>query len=137
LQERNIIIDDIRVRGSGKTIAPTEASIAIAGKYFLNTPVYLCTNLKFGHKISGPAILIDKLSTILIECDSTAIVTEKGDLIVSVGSGKERKIDETLDAVQLSIFSHRFMSIAEQMGRALQRTSISTNIKERLVTERL
>jgi len=34
--------------------------------------------------------------------------------------------------VQLSIFSHRFMSIAEQMGRTLQRTSISTNIKERL-----
>jgi len=37
-----------------------------------------------------------------------------------------------LDNVQLSIFSHRFMSIAEQMGRTLQRTSISTNIKERL-----
>ena len=32
----------------------------------------------------------------------------------------------------LSIFGHRFMSIAEQMGRVLQRTSISTNIKERL-----
>lgn len=34
-----------------------------------------------------------------------------------------------LDAIQLSIFSHRFMSIAEQMGRVLQRTAISTNIK--------
>eukprot|EP00126_Sphaerothecum_destruens_P007931 Sdes_comp20033_c0_seq1m12819 len=34
--------------------------------------------------------------------------------------------------IQLSIFSHRFMSIAEQMGRTLQRTAISTNIKERL-----
>jgi 5-oxoprolinase (ATP-hydrolysing) len=37
-----------------------------------------------------------------------------------------------LNRIQLSIFSHRFMSIAEQMGRILQRTSISTNIKERL-----
>ncbi|BAS76378.1 Os01g0966000, partial [Oryza sativa Japonica Group] len=36
------------------------------------------------------------------------------------------------DVVQLSIFNHRFMGIAEQMGRTLQRTSISTNIKERL-----
>ncbi|CAK8680954.1 unnamed protein product [Clavelina lepadiformis] len=35
-------------------------------------------------------------------------------------------------AIQLYIFSHRFMSIAEQMGRILQRTAISTNIKERL-----
>lgn len=39
---------------------------------------------------------------------------------------------ERVDPVLLSIFSHRFMSIAEQMGRTLQRTAISTNIKERL-----
>lgn len=37
-----------------------------------------------------------------------------------------------LDNILLSVFAHRFMSIAEQMGRTLQRTSISTNIKERL-----
>lgn len=37
-----------------------------------------------------------------------------------------------LDAIQLSVFSHRFMSIAEQMGKTLQRTAVSTNIKERL-----
>lgn len=42
------------------------------------------------------------------------------------------RLDTSLDPIQLGIFSHRFMSIAEQMGRALQRTSISTNIKERL-----
>jgi 5-oxoprolinase (ATP-hydrolysing) len=32
----------------------------------------------------------------------------------------------------LSVFAHRFMAIAEQMGRALQKTSVSTNVKERL-----
>ncbi|KAJ1964190.1 hypothetical protein IWQ62_003003 [Dispira parvispora] len=36
------------------------------------------------------------------------------------------------DPIQLAVFSHRFMSIAEQMGRTLQKTAISTNIKERL-----
>ncbi|CAI5977428.1 unnamed protein product [Closterium sp. NIES-64] len=36
------------------------------------------------------------------------------------------------DVVRLSIFGNRFMGIAEQMGRTLQRTAISTNIKERL-----
>ena len=40
--------------------------------------------------------------------------------------------DVKIDRVALSIFGHRFMSIAEQMGRVLQRTAISTNIKERL-----
>jgi hypothetical protein len=29
------------------------------------------------------------------------------------------------DPIQLAIFSHRFMGIAEQMGRTLQRTSVS------------
>ncbi|KAJ2853758.1 hypothetical protein GGI22_004743, partial [Coemansia erecta] len=37
-----------------------------------------------------------------------------------------------LDPIQLSVFAHRFMSIAEQMGRTLEKTSVSTNIKERL-----
>lgn len=36
------------------------------------------------------------------------------------------------DLVQLSVFAHRFMSIAEQMGFTLRRTAISVNIKERL-----
>ncbi|BGP45388.1 hypothetical protein JCM10450v2_001206 [Rhodotorula kratochvilovae] len=39
---------------------------------------------------------------------------------------------EQADPVLLSLFANRFMSIAEAMGRALQKTSISTNIKERL-----
>ena len=36
------------------------------------------------------------------------------------------------DPVQLEIFNNLFASIAEQMGVTLQRTSISTNVKERL-----
>lgn len=40
--------------------------------------------------------------------------------------------DVPFDAIELSIFGHRFMSIAEQMGITLQKTSASTNIKERL-----
>jgi len=43
-----------------------------------------------------------------------------------------RRVGVELDVVQLSIFAARFMGIAEQMGRTLQRTSVSTNIKERL-----
>lgn len=37
-----------------------------------------------------------------------------------------------VDPITLSLFANRFMSIAEAMGRALQQTAISTNIKERL-----
>ena len=36
------------------------------------------------------------------------------------------------DPILLALFANRFMSVAEAMGRSLQQTSISTNIKERL-----
>jgi 5-oxoprolinase (ATP-hydrolysing) len=36
------------------------------------------------------------------------------------------------ETVQLELFTHRFAAIARQMGERLQRTAVSTNIKERL-----
>lgn len=44
----------------------------------------------------------------------------------------EEKISVQVDPIRLTIFGHRLMSIAEQMGHTLQKTSVSTNIKERL-----
>jgi 5-oxoprolinase (ATP-hydrolysing) len=35
-------------------------------------------------------------------------------------------------AIQLELFTHRFAAIARQMGERLQRTAVSTNVKERL-----
>lgn len=150
IRGRRVIVDDIRVRGSGKSLTPEEPNIAPSGNstvkivnrvktYFdgfglMDVDVVLSTDLAAGHTLQGPIVLIDKLSTILIEPNCNATVTRKGDLIIDVGLDESaaKSIDDKLDAVQLSIFSHRFMSIAEQMGRILQRTSISTNIKERL-----
>jgi len=41
-------------------------------------------------------------------------------------------VNRVIDEVQVSLFSHRFMSIAEQMGIILQTTALSVNCKERL-----
>jgi 5-oxoprolinase (ATP-hydrolysing) len=81
------------------------------------TPVLLLKNLGQGHNINGPAIIIDGLSTILVEPGCVAKVTPSGNLKIQVGSAGKRTIGEELDPIQLAIFSHRFMSIAEQMGR--------------------
>lgn len=40
--------------------------------------------------------------------------------------------DKKADPILLTLFANRFMSVAEAMGRSLQQTSVSTNIKERL-----
>ncbi|WAR11990.1 OPLA-like protein [Mya arenaria] len=96
------------------------------------TSVYLLNNLSAGHVLEGPAIVMNGNSTILVEPTCQATVTKQGDIKIKIGTGVVEEVGKELDMIQLSIFSHRFMSIAEQMGRVLQRTSISTNIKERL-----
>ena len=73
-------------------------------------------------------------STVIVEPNCKSIITEYGNIKIELESTSVNvKVSEKVaDVVQLSIFNHRFMGIAEQMGRTLQRTSISTNIKERL-----
>jgi 5-oxoprolinase (ATP-hydrolysing) len=99
---------------------------------WVNTPVYHFDNLKDGHQISGPAIVIDKTQTIVVSPNSKARLTQDV-LVLDVGSsGPQVASTDAIDPVQLSIFRHRFMGVAEQMGRVLQNVSISANIKERL-----
>lgn len=83
----------------------------------MSTSVHYLERLKAGHKINGPAIIMDKLSTILVEPDCIAVVTKTGNLEITIGTGTVNQVGPELDSIQLSIFSHRFMSIAEQMGR--------------------
>ena len=89
--------------------------------YFENgyqeSKVYQLHSLSPGHVIQGPAIIMDSLSTLLIEPDCTALITSRGDVRITIGQGLRSKVTSDLDTIQLSIFSHRFMSIAEQMGR--------------------
>lgn len=56
-------------------------------------------------------------------------MTVEGNLEINIINIDRQEIDTNVDPIQLTIFSHRFMSIAEQMGSVLQRSSISTNIK--------
>ena len=101
----------------------------------MDSNIYNIEDILVNDKINGPALIIDKNSTILVEPNSIAYTNSKGDILIeieSLGNTGISLMSQILDTTQLSIFSHRFMSIAEQMGRILQRTSVSTNIKERL-----
>jgi 5-oxoprolinase (ATP-hydrolysing) len=116
----------------------------------MGTAVYELSNLRNGHKIEGPAIIIDKnwlvyitpklhsenilpchaiFSTILVEPNCRSLITPEGNVLIKIQDSPGSAVGTELDPIQLSIFSHRFMSIAEQMGTALQRSAISTNIK--------
>uniref|UniRef100_F1KRH0 5-oxoprolinase n=1 Tax=Ascaris suum TaxID=6253 RepID=F1KRH0_ASCSU len=148
IPHREIIVDDIRVRGVGMSQMAERVKIAKSSEpdnpplkamtqcYFregkLNTKIYDLNDLKYGHTMCGPCIIIDINSTIVIEPLCKATITDEGNIFISIGDQVRVPIGVDIDPIQLSIFSHRFMSIAEQMGRVLQRSAISTNIKERL-----
>jgi 5-oxoprolinase (ATP-hydrolysing) len=68
----------------------------------------------------------------LVSPQSKAALTQDVLVLDVSSSGPKLTSAEVIDPVQLSIFRHRFMGIAEQMGRVLQNVSISANIKERL-----
>ncbi|OMP86684.1 hypothetical protein BK809_0003857, partial [Diplodia seriata] len=150
---RAVIVDDFRVRSIGKSpielsangagaIAPTRktASPPAATQrpvYFeqhgwVDAPVFQLNGLDVGSKVSGPALILDDTQTIVLTPNAEAAV-HADKLVIDLTDGEKSAISSTkADPVQLSIFAHRFMGVAEQMGRALQRTSVSTNIKERL-----
>ena len=89
-----------------------------------------------GECITGPAIITEQTATLVIEPGWQAVV--QADLSLILARIEARKMLNTTtradkpDPVRLEIFNRRFMSIAEQMGFALARTSHSVNIKERL-----
>jgi 5-oxoprolinase (ATP-hydrolysing) len=149
LQNRKILICDVRVKGIGITniLKPKELGLckraapkpeASYRVYFSsgwhNTPLFKLENLGFTDSVPGPAIIMNGNSTVIVEPDCVASITRYGNIKIQIGTGPKTVLadEKVADVVRLSIFNHRFMGIAEQMGRTLQRTSISTNIKERL-----
>ncbi|PNI88782.1 hypothetical protein CK820_G0051931, partial [Pan troglodytes] len=108
IPERPVVVDDVRVRGTGRSgLRLEDAPKAQTG------PPRVDKHHPGGARLPGRG-------------------DQDRDIRISVGAEVPGTVGPQLDPIQLSIFSHRFMSIAEQMGRILQRTAISTNIKERL-----
>lgn len=96
------------------------------------SPVHVLQNLTPGEIVKGPAIILDETQTLVIAPGAEARILTSHVVIDVSTVAKAEVSDRKVDPATLSTFGHRFMSIAEQMGRALQNTSVSLNIKERL-----
>ncbi len=96
--------------------------------------VYTREQLVPGNKVKGPAIIIEPHQTVVVEHGWQAELTAKNHLVLRRVQKlkRTRAIGTHADPVMLEVFNNLFMSIAEQMGVALQNTAYSVNIKERL-----
>ena len=145
LDGRIVWIDDIRVRitsfpskihnhslpAKSTPSRPTTMTRCYFDSGWKEIPVYRIEEMGPGECVDGPALFIQPNSTIVVEPFSRLRITLFGDLEIELLEQRESRSKEKFDPVQLSLFSNRFMSIAEQMGSTLQRTAVSTNIKER------
>ncbi|MFC3785627.1 5-oxoprolinase (ATP-hydrolysing) [Sphingopyxis italica] len=146
----NLVVDRIRVElteaGDAPAALPTPAASAetepetvtawLSGAAH-QVPLHQRANLAPDRTIAGPAIIIDALSTTVVEPGWRAEVQHEGTLLLARTRAADVAVaaqDDLVhpDPIRLEIFNSLFMAIAEEMGGALQHSASSINIRERL-----
>jgi len=98
-------------------------------------PVYERDAIPVDVNIRGPAIIVDRTTTIVIEPGFHAEKTGAGEIVIrqeGMDTGSIRISLSSPDPVLLEVFNNTFRGIASEMGYTLQNTASSVNIKERL-----
>lgn len=118
------------------SIHPDGETRLYSGGMWHDGDVYLRASLKPGHRLAGPALVIEPHQTVVVEPGWLLSVTAHDHLVLKRiaphrgfhHGDRVRGADPAL----IEVFNSAFMSIAEQMGEALAQTAQSVNIKERL-----
>ncbi|TCM43099.1 5-oxoprolinase (ATP-hydrolysing) [Novosphingobium sp. ST904] len=97
-------------------------------------PLYLREGLAEGFTADGPLLVVDDVSTTVVEPGWRVRVDHVGNLILNRDATQQVQADSSTecDPVRLEIMGALFMAIAEEMGAALQQSASSVNIRERL-----
>lgn len=116
---------------SGPPLAHLSCFMAGAAHH---TPLYNRGDLAAGFTVQGPAIIIDPVSTTVVEPGWSVEVDSIGNLMMTRSTPRTTPvaIGTEVDPVRLEIMGGLFMAIAEEMGAALQHSASSVNIRERL-----
>jgi 5-oxoprolinase (ATP-hydrolysing) len=143
----DIIVDMIRCEavqpGSEQGIAAPQPALSTAplaevrchmAGAMHQAPLYDRAALAEGCRIVGPAIIVDAVSTTVVEPGWSLCVDTIGNLLLTrnAPAAAEAMRDLSCDPVRLEIMGGLFMAIAEEMGAALQQSATSVNIRERL-----
>ncbi len=115
--------------------APGEAGrtrLWIEGRW-QEVPVWPREALRLGQRIAGPAVVLEATATIVLEPGFVAELEVGGCLIARDREAvAAAHTGDVRDPVLREVLGHRVTAIAQQMGVVLQRTALSTNIRERL-----
>lgn len=104
-------------------LVPVLTARMFSGGRAHEAPIYRREETRPFDVIDGPAILAEQNQTTVVEPGWRAEVTARG-----ARNGHRAEVDPVL----LEVYNNLFMSVAEQMGKRLESTAHSVNIKERL-----
>jgi len=129
-------IPALRAPVVGPATAATTTRLHAADRWYDAVPVYDREQLPAAAQIRGPAVIREATGTIVLE-PGFLLEQEASGLLIArpehEAPAEARAVArDRADPVLLEVLGRRFMSIAEQMGHLLQRTALSTNIRERL-----
>ena len=122
-------------RPAGAPIPELDRVRVFAEGAWHEAPVVDRDALRAGDRIPGPALIRERIATIVVEPGWTAEATALNHVVMrrtAVRANARTELTGVPDPVMLELFNALFMSIAEQTGVVLQNTSLSVNIKERL-----
>jgi 5-oxoprolinase (ATP-hydrolysing) len=129
-------------RITGNFVASKHSQTAYFDGHLQSVAVFYDDEISPGDRITGPAIVVQRHSTVVLEPEWQAQVMSSDEILATpVACENDPKLQRALptsvdlhdaDTVQLEIFNNQFAGIAEQMGIALRNTAVSVNVKERL-----
>lgn len=147
LLDRPLLVEALSVEATGGAELPELVTVAPAGGQptpvdtvrlwhtgrWQDAPLFRRERLAPGHRVTGPAIIVEANATTVVDDGWEATVTGYGHLRIDRVRQLAAPVAGTeADPILLEIFNNLFMSIAEQMGARLEQTAQSVNIKERL-----
>ncbi len=104
------------------------------GGEWREVPRFEIGELEAGARVEGPALIQQEHSALVVPPRWHARKEANGGVRVRAEVSSQPTLQvrrERPRAVELELMSHRFAGIAREMGEMLQRTAVSTNIKER------
>jgi 5-oxoprolinase (ATP-hydrolysing) len=112
---------------------PARRRRAWLGGRWRDVPVYDRDTLPPGATLTGPALVLERSSATVVDRGWRVRVDARAALLLEREAAAPRADRARRpEAVRLELFTRRFETLVEEMGERLERTAVSTNVKERL-----
>ncbi len=145
--ERGVELESMRVVASSLPPPPEEPGAspvehratpsgdarAYFGGEWRTVPTYERHRLEPGARFEGPALVFERHSATVVEAAWSGRIDGRGAIVLErIGAAVSSAEESRPEAVRLELFTQRFFTLVKEMGERLERTAVSTNVKERL-----